>query len=215
MKQRIAMIALVGILVLACAALAQSTGPCYRTGGADRAFGRVVKELGLSNEQIQSIVGIVKQFRTDAKEVFKSSATKEEKKSKIMALKEAAGQSILAVLDADQRAKAEKTNLVEKLLSRRMAGRGWMLAKVLTKLDLSDAQKTAIKAIMQEHKTVAKSIREDSSLTPEAKKAQLQELRQDTLQQVKAELNADQLQKLEELMKKCQNLRGRMQGKNT
>ncbi|MHB9037182.1 MAG: hypothetical protein ACYC64_10975 [Armatimonadota bacterium] len=197
MKQRITIIAFLAVFVLACVALAQDVGPGQKMRGQDGALSRVAKELQLSKEQVRSIIGIVKQFHADAKEIFKSTATDEEKKTKIEALKQTAEQSILGVLNADQRAKAEKMNLVKILLSPRLA----MLARVLAQLDLTDQQKTAIKAIVQESETKASAIREDSSLTPEAKQTKLRELKQDTLTQIKAELDATQLQKLEELMK--------------
>ncbi len=70
------------------------------------------------------------------------------------------------------------------------------LAKMATKLDLTDAQKAQIKPIIKARHQQAKAIKADTSLTPEAKKAQIKALRQNTRSQIMPLLTPDQQAKL-------------------
>ncbi len=66
------------------------------------------------------------------------------------------------------------------------------LAKMATKLGLTDAQKAQIKPIIKARHQQAKAIKADTSLTPEAKKAQIKALRQNTRSQIMPLLTPDQ-----------------------
>lgn len=76
---------------------------------------------------------------------------------------------------------------------------GGGLKKLADYLNLTDTQKAQIKPIMQSTAQQAKAIKADTSLTPAAKKAKLQELRRTAWQQVLPILTPDQRTKLKAL----------------
>lgn len=73
---------------------------------------------------------------------------------------------------------------------------GGKLAKMATKLGLTDAQKAQLKPMMKAQHQQAKAIKADTSLTPEARKSQLKALRQTTRSQMLPLLTPDQQAKL-------------------
>ena len=68
-------------------------------------------------------------------------------------------------------------------------------------LNLSPDQQAAIKSIRETFRQQAQAIKNDSSLTPDQKKAKFKELRKTTHEQMMAKLTPDQQQKLKELRK--------------
>ncbi len=73
---------------------------------------------------------------------------------------------------------------------------GAKLRQVLTRLNLTEAQKAQIKPILQAAREKVKAVRADSSLTPDAKKAKMQAIRRDAKSQVAALLTPEQREKL-------------------
>ena len=68
-------------------------------------------------------------------------------------------------------------------------------------LDLTPDQQAAIKSIHENFRQQAQAIKNDSSLTPDQKKAKFKELRKSTHEQMMAKLTPDQQQKLKEMRK--------------
>ena len=123
--------------------------------------------------------------------------TQDEKMSKIQTLRQSTRESILNVLTAEQREKAEQMRFVERLLQPKP---GMGLMRIMAKLDLTEQQKTEIKALIESHRKQCEAVRNDTTLSPDAKRTKIQELRQSSLEKIKALLNAEQVKKLEELM---------------
>ncbi len=73
------------------------------------------------------------------------------------------------------------------------------LEKILSQLNLSDAQKAQIKPILMEHHKQAKAIHEDTKLTADQKKDKLKELGKDAHEKILAILTPEQKEKLKEL----------------
>lgn len=76
-------------------------------------------------------------------------------------------------------------------------------------LNLSADQETKLKGIFQDFQTKSKDIRANNSLTQEQKRAQMQSLAKQYMDQGKAVLNADQLKKLDEMKSKRKDKRNR------
>jgi Spy/CpxP family protein refolding chaperone len=207
MKLRTLLLTALLLLAFVSVALAQNAAVAKR-GPAKAIAIRMAKQLGLSKEQVQQIRDIVAKYRQDVAAEIKSGDTPEAKKAKVKELRETAGSAIMALLNADQKAKAEKMHFVQLLLEpgARMKAR-FMAA--LAKLDLSEEQKTSIKAIGQDAKAAAKAIRDDSSLDKAAKKAKLVELRKTTRAKVMAVLTPEQQAKLRQMLA---GARGRLGG---
>lgn len=157
--------------------------------------------LGLSKDQMIKVRDIVKKFREDAQEVLKSDASKEEKQTKLQTLRTKAGEAIMAILTPEQQAKAKETGWVDRILSPRKPGAP-MLGAVLRQLDLSAEQRASVKTILEDMATQAKAIKDDTSLTPQQKRAKAAELRRATIAKIEAVLTPEQLAKFRELLAK-------------
>lgn len=88
-----------------------------------------------------------------------------------------------------------------RLRAARMAHR-MGIVRVLIQLNLSDSQRAEIEAIVKDARVSARAIKQDTSLARDAKRAQLKQLRQQTVGKVKGLLTPEQLQKLEDLKAK-------------
>jgi Spy/CpxP family protein refolding chaperone len=200
MKRLATALALLMFVLVATAAVA--------AGGANRAGNQAVrgkglgvaKALGLTKDQKQSIGAILKQYRADVRGVLKSGIAKEEKKTKVEALKSKAGADVEAVLTPAQVQTAKDKNLIQRLL-RFTTRRGARIHWILKQLNLDQGQQDQIKKIREDSKPLAQAIKNDTTLTPEARHAKMADLRKDTIEKIKAVLTPAQQQKLQELMK--------------
>lgn len=68
------------------------------------------------------------------------------------------------------------------------------------RLDLTKAQRTALRPIMKQQRTQAKAIRTNASLTPKEKRVQLRELHMQTMKSVMQVLTPQQRAKLHHMM---------------
>jgi len=198
MKHRIVAVCILVIFALTSAAIA---APKSQSKAGAGALAGVVKQLDLSKEQVKQIGDILKEYHANVREVFQSTTDPAQKKDKVQALRTKAASAINAVLTAEQRAKADKMNLIEKLLSRRAAvGRG--LIAVLSQLNLTEDQKAQVKEITKETAEDAKAIRNDSSLTDEQRREKMKELHAGMVERIKSILTAEQREKLESILEK-------------
>jgi Spy/CpxP family protein refolding chaperone len=139
----------------------------------------VLAQLDLTKKQEAQIAVI----RSRTRVAVAAATTPAEKK----ALVKAAWDDIKALLTPAQLAKLKELRKADV-----KAGAGFN-PKLLAQLDLTDAQKVAIKAIRQSTQTAL-----DAAATPEAKRAIMKAARQ----QIKALLTPEQLAKLKELREK-------------
>jgi len=198
---RIRTAALVVLAIFALAAIcvaADAPKDCAKQPG--KTGMRFAKELGLTKEQAQQIRDIVEKFHADVKDVVKTDATKADKAAKIKDLKTTVGDAIMAVLTPDQQEKAKQMNLVKRLLSPAREHAGG-LDRILAQLNLNDAQRAKIKTIQEDSETKAKAIRDDTSLTPDQKRTNMQDLRQQTIVSIEGVMTDAQKAKFEELLK--------------
>ena len=79
--------------------------------------------------------------------------------------------------------------------------RGERGEKFAQELNLNADQQAALKSIRENSKQQAESIKNDSSLTPDQKKAKFKELRKSSHEQMMAKLNPDQQKKFKEMRK--------------
>jgi protein CpxP len=75
-------------------------------------------------------------------------------------------------------------------------------------LNLTPDQKEAIKSIRENEKQQAQAIKNDTSLTPEQKKAKFKELRKSSHEQMMAKLTPEQQQKFKEMRKERRGRHG-------
>ncbi len=205
MTKRIAVFMMIAVFALASLAYARGNTAQHQKG-RNGVLSGISQKLGLTDDQVQSIVAKVKEFHDQAKQIRQSTMTLDEKKSKIQALRQSTKESILSVLTAEQREKAEKMGLVERLLNPKPA---MGLMRILAKLNLTEQQKTEIKELMTSNREQCQAIKNDTSLSTEAKQAKIQELRKENLEKIKGVLTADQLKQFEELMQNLPQHQGK------
>ncbi|MDO8587541.1 MAG: hypothetical protein Q7T82_10935 [Armatimonadota bacterium] len=168
-----------------------------------RAFARA---LDLTPNQITDVRSVLTRLRTDAKAVIQSDRIRQEKRDELLRLRGIAKDDIYALLTSEQRAKADTTRLVDRLLSARK--RHGALLRVLSRLDLTPDQKESARSILRDSAAQARAARQDSALSPEAKRARLIAIRQSALDRIKSILTADQRHKLEQWLSSHRSGRG-------
>jgi len=199
LKHRVIASTILMIFVLAAFAIAQTDRECKRKKVTYKGAA-IAQQLGLSQEQQEQIKSILRQYRIDIKSVLQSSYARDQKIEKIKALKDKTASAIDALLTPEQREKARQIGLTERLLNLRNHNRVKMLW-VMKELNLTQDQKESVKAIIQDTRTQIKAIKENSSLTPEAKRAKLVDIRNDSFEKIRSLLTPEQLRKMEELQK--------------
>ncbi len=82
------------------------------------------------------------------------------------------------------------------------------LARLSEELQLNDDQKAKIKPLLEdEHKQLV-ALRQDSSLSSDEKRAKFRSIREETFNQIRPILTADQQKKLQEMQQKAKHGRG-------
>jgi Spy/CpxP family protein refolding chaperone len=72
--------------------------------------------------------------------------------------------------------------------------------QIAKQLDLSDDQKTKVKAALEEQQSKMKALREDASLSQEDKRAKAKELRESFIEKMKEILTPEQFEKWQKIM---------------
>jgi Spy/CpxP family protein refolding chaperone len=87
--------------------------------------------------------------------------------------------------------------------------RGQFMQKLSEKLNLTDAQKTSVKAIFAGDANEIKAIRQDNSLSEEQKKVKIKEIREAENTKINAKLTPEQQTKWAELKKHSKEARNK------
>lgn len=200
---KILITAILAVCVLSSASIAQV--PAKNKLAARQGQG-IVKQLGLTQDQIAQIREIAKKYHADVKNVRQSNATAAEKKNQVATLRQGAIDAINAVLTPEQRDKAIQNKFAERYLQPKARKAGML--KMLEKLNLTEAQKAEIKSITQDTNAKIKAVNADTSLTADAKKTQIKAIREESQQKIKALLTPEQQQQLQDMMSKRQGAKG-------
>ena len=73
------------------------------------------------------------------------------------------------------------------------------LQRMTHQLDLTSEQQTKIRPILEQESSQMQALHQDSSLTPQEMHAKMQQIRQTTNDQIKAQLTSEQQQKFEQM----------------
>jgi hypothetical protein len=115
-------------------------------------------------------------------------------------------------LTPDQQLKAEE--LRQQAQNRRGAQQermqSQMLKRLTSQLDLSESQQSSIKLYLDDQKNQLDILRDNPSLTASDKLGEMQRIRQETQEKIRATLTADQQAQLDAMRKQMQD---RMQGR--
>lgn len=175
-----------------------------------RRGGKMMKDLNLTDAQKTQM----KESRENMKQQRDAinndaSLTQDQKKAKMQDLGKAQRDKMNSILTPDQKAKmqADRTN------RKGMKG-GDHGGKMMKDLNLTDAQKSQMKANSESMKQQRAAISNDASLSQDQKKAKMQELHKTQKDQMNSILTADQKAKLKADMQNRKGKNGQKWNKN-
>ena len=155
-------------------------------------------ELDLSDAQKTQIKATRASYKQQLDDLKNKNLSEADAKVQREVLRKQQQANIKAILTPAQQEKLkdQKDDLIQK-----GEGRKDDLQKMKADLNLSEVQGQQIKAINEKARLQMKAIKDNSSLSAEAKQAQLKSLRDQTQSQIKAVLTAEQIKKLNEQKK--------------
>jgi Spy/CpxP family protein refolding chaperone len=176
---------------------------------------QLAKQLDLTDAQKTQIKGILDNARTQLQALRNNmNITKQQELDQRQQIEEQTKNSIRGVLTPDQQAKADSLlkQAQDRMAAQQAKMQGQMLARLTNQLGLSDSQKSLIQSYLNDQKSQLQALRSNTALTPQQKLEQMQTIRQQTQDKIKAALTADQQAKLDQLKQQAQNRMGRRRG---
>lgn len=153
-------------------------------------------QLNLTAEQKAKFKSIREAQKTEMEALRKAGTVTPEQRKALHEKYSAQFQAVLTPAQQEQ-FKQQRKEWKEKGAMGRGAGK--QVAFFKKELDLSADQESKLKSIFQEFRTKSQDIRSNTSLTKEQKKEQMQSLAKQYMEQGKAVLSPEQLQKFNEL----------------
>ncbi len=180
-----------GVLVIAFfsfAAVAQTaTTEPNRPQTASHGFNGTARQLALSDQQKSEVQALLKAEREQRESIRNNtSLTPEQKRDQLRQLRHSSHDRVLAVLTPEQQQRLQQRH-------EPVSGIG-----PLALLNMTPDQKSRIAPILAADRQQTKAVLGDSSLTPEQKRAKLQEIRQSTNSQIGTVLSPTQRQRLQQ-----------------
>jgi protein CpxP len=157
----------------------------------------MIRKLNLSQQQQDQLKPIFQNQRTQVQAIRQdTSLTPDQKKQKLLALRQDMQTQVNAVLTPEQQQQWAQMKAQARL---RMANGPALGQRMAQKLNLSQAQQDQLKPIMQNRRVQAKAIWQDNSLTQDQKKQKMQALHQETQAQLNAILTPEQQQQMRQM----------------
>jgi len=180
-----------GVLVIAFfsfAAVAQTaTTEPNRPQTASHGFNGTARQLALSDQQKSEVQALLKAEREQRESIRNNgSLTPQQKRDQLRQLRHSSHDRVLAVLTPEQQQRLQQRHAP-------VSGIG-----PLALLNMTPDQKSRIAPILAADRQQTKAVLGDSSLTPEQKRAKLQEIRQSTNSQIGTVLSPTQRQRLQQ-----------------
>lgn len=180
-----AVVSLVAVVVIGGALFAagQTGFGCHHKAG-------FMKALNLTDAQKTQVKSIFQEAKTKAQAVRNdASLTAEQKKAQIRDTFKGVREQIAQILTPEQKQKLDQFH----------KGMHRGEHRAFAALNLTDTQKTQVKAIFQDAKTKVEAVRADKSLTTDQAKAKVMEIRKASFEKVKQILTPEQIQKMEQM----------------
>jgi Spy/CpxP family protein refolding chaperone len=163
------------------------------------------KELNLTKEQQEKIGPIfeneMKEMRTVKED---SSLTPEQKREKVKAIHQTTRENINKILTPDQQKKFAE--MKEDTRENRQGMVEKRIEMMSENLNLTEQQKKDIKPIIENEMKEMRTVREDSSLTPEQRREKTKAIRQTTKEAINKILTPDQQKKYAEMEENRQKM---------
>ncbi len=152
------------------------------------------QKLNLSTAQQTQITAILQSARAQSQAVRQNtSLTEAQNQEQMIAIHKASRDAVINVLTP-----AQQTQL-QQMMAQRRADKGVNIRKMAQELNLSDAQKEQMKSIRQRSTSAIMAVRNDTSLSPEQKRAQLKTIRAQVKDSIDAVLTPEQQAKMQEI----------------
>lgn len=163
----------------------------------------MAQKLNLTAEQQTQITTILQSSRAQSQGVRQdSSLTEAQTQERVKAIHKASRDAVMNVLTP-----AQQTQL-RQMMAQRRAGKGVNARKMAQELNLSDAQKEQMKSIRQRSTSAIMAVRNDTSLSPEQKRAQMKTIRTQVKDSIDAILTPEQQAKMQEIQQERRAQRG-------
>ena len=187
------------VAFLAFGAAAQEKGD-HRHHKGKRHHEMVSKQLNLTDAQKEQIKTINKDHHSKMAELRKNeNITVKEMRERRSAIAKEHRSAIEGVYTPEQKTKLQE--LRKKSAEQRKEKMAKRSEKMKEQLSLTSDQSSKLKTMNDGYREKIEAIRKNESLDQSAKKQQFQTLRQQQKEEIKSILNAEQLQKLEEMKK--------------
>ena len=176
-------------------------GPMRGPGGLPR-LQQLANQLGLTDAQKTQIKGILDNARTQLQALRSNmNITKQQEMDQTKQIVDQTKASIQALLTPAQQATAEqlKQQAQAKMAAHQEKMEERMLARMTQQLGLSDSQQSSIKTILANQKSQLEALKSNTSLTQQQRFDQMKTIRQQTQDQIKGVLTADQQATLQQL----------------
>ncbi len=197
---------LASLLVLPLAApvspvLAMPWGGQKQAAGGQHPLGRLMQQLGLSEEQKEKLIPLIKAHHQTMKGIREQGLAPEQKREQVKAELEKLKAAVTPILTPAQLAQAQDF-IQNRVPVRHQKGEGGgPLRQVLDQLGLSEDQKKQLHENMKAHRDERQAHRQEmQGLAPEERKARRQEMRQKMEAELGKVLTPEQMTKLRTLL---------------
>ncbi len=164
-----------------------NAGPRHGWGGHRGMGRRMLRGLNLSDSQKQQLKPIFEQQHQQMQALRNNnSLTPEQKKTQAQQIRQNTMTQVNGILTPEQQ---------QQLKQQRQAWAG----KTAQRLNLSEAQKTQMQSIFQQHRAEMQAVQQDSTLTAEQKQAKRQQIREEMRSQLNSVLTPEQQQQWQQM----------------
>ncbi|MBI3896478.1 MAG: hypothetical protein HY313_11170 [Acidobacteria bacterium] len=191
---------------------AQGPGPGDRMNPG-RFVDRMAQQLNLTEEQKSRVQSYLEDQRSQMQVLRNDTTlTREQKAERMREITQQTQDKMESILTVEQKQKAE--DLRQQARNQVQERAGEQFDRMGRLLDLTPEQKTQMQSYLDSQRTQLQALRDNSSLTPEQRRQQAQEIQRQTSDQIRALLNPTQQQKLQDLREGGrERFRGPMRGR--
>lgn len=186
-------------MAMSVVGLQAQENPEGRKGAMKEHHQQLTEDLKLSEEQSAAWNAVHKEYRPKIKAIrSEEGLSKEQKKEKAKVIKSEMDTKLKAILSAEQAAKWEAMK-AERKDQRKGGNKAKHHEEIATKLGLSEKQTAAWLEIHEKYDAQKREIKEDKSLSDEARQKKIKSVRQNEKEAISKILSPAQLEQLKKL----------------